>query len=213
MWPPWCPSWAQPAPVQAVHRAPAPTPTPDRSQALLERGSRVVGALGGLRLVWGGVVVVHHAGDAVAHSALVAPAGRDRSGVRLRRRQSPGACSPRHHPSVPGGPSTATTPTVGASRDPGQPRPWCSTEQNPRRAVKTQAPDSGHACRSQSTEHGPFCADETGQETHRPLCPPQTHWKEHTWHRHTWTKGMWRREPQTRDHSVLQDEKQKGQCK
>lgn len=92
-------------------------------------------------------MVVHHAGDAVPHGALVAPTGRDGSGVRLwEAARTPDMGSPRHHPSVPGGPSTATTPTVGASWDPGELHSWRSTGQNPRQAVKTQAPDSRHAC-------------------------------------------------------------------
>lgn len=88
-------------------------------------------------------MVVHHAGDAVPHGALVAPARRDGSGIRLwEATRTPNVGSPWHHPSVPGGPSTATILTVGASWDPGELHSWRSTGQ----AVKTQAPDSRHAC-------------------------------------------------------------------
>lgn len=44
-------------------------------QASLEGGGRLVGALGRRHPLQGGVVVMHHGGDTVAHGSFVAPGG------------------------------------------------------------------------------------------------------------------------------------------
>lgn len=54
-------------------------------QALLEGGGCLVGALGRRHLLRGGVVVMHHGGNTVAHSSFVAPVRETRKEQGWRR--------------------------------------------------------------------------------------------------------------------------------
>lgn len=88
----------------------------------------MVGALGRRHLLRGGVVVVYHGGDAVAHGALVAPARRDQGGgVRLWERPPSRAVDARAHCGI-----VSVSLPVGPFLGPEKAPPGHSTEQNPR---------------------------------------------------------------------------------
>lgn len=145
-----------------------PRPEP----ALLEGGSRVVGALGRRRLLRGGVAVVQHGGDAVAHGTLVAPAGRHRGGVRLREAAQPESSHRGTVQSSLGPHRGHHTDSRGPSRDPGQLHPGTPTEQDPRCLLTAETCCREKVRPSVNREWASLCQGNTRGGRHRSLPAP-----------------------------------------